>query len=85
MRIPEIEMWIINWFYSKSSIMSTKEIKKRINENFFELGLIDSMNAMELIIDIESNFNISLTHEDFEDDRFFSISGLSQIINEKQQ
>ena len=51
----------------------------------FELGLIDSMNAMELIIDIESNFNISLTHEDFEDDRFFSISGLSQIINEKQQ
>lgn len=73
-----IEQWIENWFAQKSS-----EIKLDMNDNFFEKGAIDSFGIMELIIELESQYEITFTQEEFQDHRFSNIQGLSEIIHGK--
>ena len=73
-----IEQWIEKWFAQKSS-----EIKLDMNDNFFEKGAIDSFGIMELIIELESHYEITFTQEEFQDNRFSNIQGLSEIIHGK--
>lgn len=69
--------WLIIWFSQKSEIPLRVEDK-----NYFEIGLIDSLGVMELIEDIEKEFRIRFTEENFQDRRFSIIAGLSEIIAE---
>ena len=73
-----IKVWIKEWFKEKSP-----DIDLNLDENFFEIGAIDSFGIMELITDIEAHYNINFTQEEFQDPRFPNISGLSAILNEK--
>lgn len=73
----EISLWITQWFETSSG----ENID--IEENFFEAGLIDSFGVIELIEEIENEFNIKFDQIDFQNRDFPTISGLSLIIEDK--
>lgn len=52
---------------------------------YMEEGIIDSLQMVGLIIDLEECFNIQLTAEDTESDRFRTVGGLVSIVDERIQ
>jgi acyl carrier protein len=52
----------------------------RMQCNFLETGLIDSLGVIDLVMAIESEFKISFRNEDFEDPRFPTVGGLIAIV-----
>lgn len=72
--------FIINWFINNTNIKED-EVRDEIDENYFEKGWIDSLKFISFISDIENNFSISFSNDDFQDRNFSTIKGLSKIIN----
>lgn len=73
------EEWLQGWFRKQAP-----DIYLELEQNYFELGAIDSFRAIELIEDIETHFSIRFTEQDFQDRRFGTIKGLAKIIGEKR-
>lgn len=78
------EKWMFNWFKDQYYGDFSFDNEGVIKQNFFETGLIDSLGILSLIDAIESEFGIEFTHDHFEQRRFSTISGLSEIIEEEQ-
>jgi acyl carrier protein len=72
------QQWIIEWFARQEP-----QIKLELNENYFSSGAIDSIGVIELIEAMEQTFSVRFSQDDFQDERFVTISGLSEMINEK--
>ena len=70
--------WLYEWFAKRSPKTNLEP-----NENFFQQGAIDSLGIIELIEDMEVNFKIRFNSNDFQDRRFSSVNGLTEIISEK--
>ena len=70
--------WLCNWFISRNE---GQELE--LEENFFEIGLIDSFGVIELIAELEEEFKITFDQLDFQDRRFSSINGLTIIVSAK--
>ena len=72
---------IINWlkqYFSKVSVLP-----KNFEEcNYFEVNLIDSFGVIELIESLEEEFCIKFNEFHFQDRRFATVDGLSDIIIE---
>lgn len=75
--------WLINWF-EKNSTIAIKDIKKHLDENYLEKGWIDSFKFITFITDIENNFKIRFSNNEFQNRKFATINGLSKIINVKK-
>ncbi len=75
----ETENWLINWFEKKAGIKKD-EILKNIEENYLELGWIDSLKFISFITDIEETFKIHFSNDIFQDRDFSTVKGLSKII-----
>jgi acyl carrier protein len=73
----EIISTIQQWFVDKLSQ------KVDINENYIDSGLIDSFDMINLIVFIESNYKISFTSDDLQDNGFLTINGLGEFILRK--
>jgi len=74
--------WLIRWF--KENSISNDSIPNNYNdENYFENGWIDSMKFIELITDIEQNYSIKFSNDEFQDRLFSTINGLTRIIEKK--
>lgn len=76
----EIESWIINWLEDNADI-GKDEILKKNEENYLELGWIDSLKFISFITDIEETFKIRFSNDVFQDRDFSTVKGLSKIIN----
>ena len=68
--------WLINYFSKKGVIPDNIE-----TVNYFEAGLIDSLGVVILIEEVELEFNIKFNEDHFQDRRFTTLKGLSDIIN----
>ena len=79
MRKEDIINWLINWF-GENSMMEKEEIRLFTSESYFEKGLIDSFVFIQLIEDIEEEYQIEFGNEQFEDRSFATIEGLAEII-----
>ncbi len=77
------EKWIMNWFVENSDV-DEAEIKSNLNENYFEKKWIDSFKFMSFITDIEEEFDIMFSNDEFQNRGFASITGLAEILNKKQ-
>ena len=66
--------WLDAWF--------TERNKTEVSEDLFEN--IDSFGVIEMILDIEKHFSIRFTELDFQDRKFSTIEGLSEIIRGKR-
>ena len=74
----QIENWIEQWIISRSHNRSYSVV-----DNIYDNDGIDSFSIIELIVDIEKNFSINLSEEDFKNEKFQMINGLSEIVLEK--
>jgi acyl carrier protein len=73
--------WLLNWFKQNGSI-PVNFMEEQLQINYFEAGLIDSLGVINLIVGIEEHFNIRFNEGHFQDRRFATIGGLSDIIHE---
>lgn len=72
---------VINWFIEKSSL--GEETNNHMNENYLENGFVDSLGFLELLASCEKKLGISLSDDDFNDDKIFTISGLIDLLSKK--
>lgn len=69
--------WITGWFATRASIPPGFDLS---HGNYFEAGLIDSFEVIELIEAIEAEFGIRFTEAHFQDRRFTTVGGLADIV-----
>ena len=72
--------WITEWFRTKTGIAECD-----LKSNFFNTGLLNSFQTLELVMDIESSLKLSLPDSALTDPRFPTIKGLSTILSELQK
>jgi acyl carrier protein len=78
----KIQEWIINWFRNNTNII-IEEITSNIDKNYFLEKWIDSLKFILLITAIEDEYKIRFSNEEFQDRKFASIIGLTEIVREK--
>lgn len=54
------------------------------DEDIFALGFVNSLFAMQLVLFVEQEFQISIDNEDLEIDNFRTINALLALIQRKQ-
>jgi acyl carrier protein len=72
---------ILVFFKSKGNF-SEKSENDVTNYNYLEMGLIDSMELVEMIVLFEDKFKIKFSTENLQADEFRTIGGLIKIVNE---
>ena len=80
LNVNDCTEWLIKWFGERGSLPDNFS-----EQNYFDLGLIDSFEVLELIDDVEGEFGIAFTDLHFQDRRFVTVSGLSEIIYELKE
>jgi len=72
--------WLKAWvFRNEDEIRDIAE-----DQNYFEQGLVDSFGLMELIVAVENQFSIKFLEKHYQDERFSTLKGLAEIIQELQ-
>ena len=74
-----VKEWLINWF-EKNSDLNLDEIVKNLSEDYLAKGWIDSFKFVSFITDIEDEFKITFSNEEFQSRSFSTINGLKEII-----
>lgn len=74
--------WLIDWFVRNVGL-SAQEITARTQENYLEAGWIDSLKFVNFILEIEGEFGVHFSNEDFQDRAFATIDGLARCISQK--
>ncbi|EBA14544.1 hypothetical protein RSK20926_01077 [Roseobacter sp. SK209-2-6] len=77
--MSEYQTWLAEWFSAQAPDVSLAP-----QDNFFDIGAIDSFGVIELIEAAEDAFDIRFSNDDFQDRRFSSIAGLAEILSEKK-
>jgi len=80
--MKKTKQWLIDWFKSNSNTEESVIINN-LNEDYFSKKWINSLKFYSLITDIENEFKIRFSNDDFLDRKFATINGLSGIIEEK--
>tara|TARA_B100000989_G_C19528000_1_gene467981 strand:- start:239 stop:496 length:258 start_codon:yes stop_codon:yes gene_type:complete len=75
----KIKIIIIKLIEKISKIKVKKDIKNK-NFNYFEMGLIDSLNLIKFIFELENFFKISFSQKDILSKKFKNIDNLIIII-----
>jgi len=69
--------WLKDYFSAKCELPANVE-----EANYFEIGLINSLGVIELIEAVEAYFEIKFNATHFQERRFSTMKGLSEIIHE---
>jgi acyl carrier protein len=77
-----LKSWIIQWFLDNSNL-SGKEIEENLDENYLIKGWIDSLKFISFINDVENEFQISFSNDEFQNRKFATVNGLTKIIEDK--
>lgn len=79
----EIKDWLINWFQQHSTL-DVEGLKAVSSANYMEQGIIDSFSFVMLLSDIDDEYGISFSNDDFLNPEFMKIDGLAKIIEERK-
>ena len=80
-RKDEETRWLLDWFERRGPVPGNT-LEEQRSVNYFETGLIDSLGVIELITEVEDHFGIRFSERHFQDRRFSTIGGLSDLIAE---
>ena len=78
----DVKTWLIEWFKTNTDL-SEGDIGNNLNANYFEKGWIDSFKFINFITDVEENFDIRFSNDQFQDRTFSTIDGVIRLIEEK--
>lgn len=53
------------------------------DDNFFELGFVNSLFAMQLVMFLEKEFSLSISNEELDFSNFSSINAICRFLNRK--
>ncbi|KFM15072.1 D-alanine--poly ligase subunit 2 protein [Marine Group I thaumarchaeote SCGC AAA799-O18] len=79
----DVENWLFDWF-EKNTPAKKYEISKKLGENYFDNGWLDSLKFIELINDVEQEFDILFSNDEFQNRKFATVNGLREIITGKK-
>jgi len=79
----DFKKWLFEYIESIDSEFSIKDEDKKLSVNLFNSGKLDSMGLMNLLLDIEENFEFKFDAESFQDRRLQTVSGLIEIVTER--
>lgn len=78
----QVEDTVVQWFVSHTSLKED-EILKMLNESYFEKGWIDSLAFISFVNDMEQQFGIRFSNNEFQGRSFSTITGVTKVIEEK--
>ena len=83
----EICLWLEQWFARRGKIAATQGSGKPVSDlrdrNYFDAGWLSSLEVIEFVTEIEGYFGVQFSDADFQDSRLVTISGLSELIEER--
>ena len=72
--------WLTQWFSARTK--GGGDATDLLEVNYFEAGLLSSAEVVEFVTEIEERFGIEFSEGDLHDERFVTISGLAQLIEQ---
>ena len=73
----------IRGFIKENLVVFEDDAEFSDEDNFFELGFVNSLFAMKLVTFIESEFNITIESEEMDISNFNSVNNIVNFINSK--
>ncbi len=80
--MTQIATWAIGYVEGVDPEFAALADDRKLAENLFTSGRLDSMALMNLLLDAEAQFGFTFTPEAFQDRRLQTIFGLVEVINE---
>jgi acyl carrier protein len=77
----EVCQWLCDWFASRGKIKG--DTAAQLHVDYFEAGLLTSLEVIEFVSEIEERFGVSFSEQDFQDPRFVTIAGLAELVAER--
>jgi acyl carrier protein len=77
----EVQPWLLNWFASRSKTRTNEPLS--VDIDYFAAGWLTSMEVVEFVTDIETQFGMTFSELDLQDTRFVTIAGLTELIVER--
>jgi acyl carrier protein len=74
-----VKEWLIDWFEINSDL-TKEEIKNNVNEDYLAKGWIDSFKFVSFVTEIEEEFKITFSTDEFQNRSFATLEGLDKII-----
>jgi len=74
-----IKEWLIKWF-EKNSDLIKEEIVNNVSDDYLAKGWIDSFKFVSFVTEIEEEFKITFSTDEFQNRAFATLEGLSKII-----
>lgn len=78
----QVCQWLLKWFANRRKTDGGAG-KEFLDVNYLDAGLLSSLEVVELVTEIEDEFGIQFSEADFQNERFVTISGLSDLILER--
>ena len=75
----------IRKFILKNLIIFDDDVKLSDDDNFFELGFVNSLFALKLINYIEKQYNIKVENSEMEFSTFSTVNGICNFIARKER
>ena len=79
-----MEISKIREFIRENLITLEDEVTFKDDDNIFELGLVDSPFAIELVLFIEEEFEIEILDSDLDIENFVSVECIAEFIKRKK-
>jgi acyl carrier protein len=73
--------WLCGWFVSRRKFKG--DVAQLPDTNYFDAGLLTSLEVIEFVSDIEDRFGVQFSEQDFQDPRFLTVGGLGELIADR--
>jgi methoxymalonate biosynthesis acyl carrier protein len=77
----QISTWLCDWFLSRRKFRG--DVSQLPSINYFDAGLLTSLEVIEFVSEIEEQFRVHFSEQDFQDPRFVTVAGLVELIAER--
>jgi acyl carrier protein len=74
----QVSEWLCEWFLSRGKFKGDAEKLPAIN--YFDAGLLTSLEVIEFVSEVEDRFGVRFSELDFQDPRFVTVAGLAELI-----
>lgn len=74
-----VKEWLIAWF-EKNSDLTKGEIENNVSDDYLAKGWIDSFKFVAFVTEIEEEFKITFSTDEFQNRAFATLEGLDKII-----